>query len=171
MLLETLWFFLPAFVANQFPGHGARWNVPGQFPISRRWLGENKTWAAYYMAALASAFTFLCEQAMTDLNVLWGWYVSSNPLESIWIGALFGIGAVFGDHVKSFVKRRLGIASGAMWWPFDQLDYVFGALLFVYPVSGWIGWEQFWILITVALVGHLIVNWIGYKIGHRKTWW
>ncbi len=171
MLIETIWFFLPAFVANQCPGHGARWNVPGQVPVSRLWLGENKTWAAYYMAALGSSLTFVLQQWASDWNIAYGWYVSSSLRESILIGALFGLGAVVGDHLKSFVKRRLGRAPGTMWWPFDQLDYVFGALLFVYPISGWIGWDMFWALIVIALVGHLIINAIGYKIGHRKTWW
>jgi hypothetical protein len=32
------------------------------------------------------------------------------------------------DSVKSFVKRRVGIAPGAPWIPFDQLDFVIGAL-------------------------------------------
>ena len=170
MLIEALWFFLPAFVANQMPGYGAWLHVPGQVPISRKWLGENKTWAAYYMAAFGSSLTFLLQQWTTEVNVVYGWYVSPNILEGIAMGSLFGIGAVVGDHAKSLIKRQLGKAPGESWWPFDQLDYVFGALLFVYPFSGWIGWEKFWTLIAVALIGHPIVNGIGYALGLRKKW-
>jgi CDP-diglyceride synthetase len=36
-----------------------------------------------------------------------------------------------GDAVKSFFKRRLGITPGKSWFPFDQLDFVLGAILFV----------------------------------------
>lgn len=169
-MFEALWFFLPAFVANQCPGFGAWLRVPLQIPVSRRWLGENKTVAAYYMAAIGSILTFSSLQAMTELNVMYGWHVSSSPLENIAIGALFGLGAVFGDHAKSFIKRRLGKVPGEAWWPFDQLDYVFGALLFIYPVAGWRGWETFWVIVLIALVGHPIINGIGYALGLRKTW-
>ena len=47
------------------------------------------------------------------------------------IGLLLGSGALFGDIVKSFIKRRLNIPSGDPWRGFDQLDFVFGAIIFV----------------------------------------
>ncbi|MFZ2887342.1 MAG: CDP-archaeol synthase [Minisyncoccia bacterium] len=169
-MIEALWFFLPAFVANQCPGFGAWLRVPGNVPVSRKWLGENKTVAAYYMAAIGSILTFSAQQAMTDINVHYGWIVTSGPFENIGIGLLFGVGAVFGDHLKSFFKRLIGLAPGESWWPFDQLDYVFGTLLFVYPVAGKVESDKFLIIVVVVLVGHPIVNGIGYWIGIRKKW-
>ncbi len=59
---ESLWFFLPAFVGNQFPGFAvwimarcnrSHWNVP----VSERWLGKNKTWPAYPAAILGAMLT------------------------------------------------------------------------------------------------------------------
>jgi CDP-2,3-bis-(O-geranylgeranyl)-sn-glycerol synthase len=38
-----------------------------------------------------------------------------------------------GDSVKNFVWRRLRIPPGAPWIPFDQLDFVLGALVLVAP--------------------------------------
>jgi len=49
-------------------------------------------------------------------------------------GFLMGFGALLGDMTKSFFKRRLGYAPGKPFIPFDQLDFVVGALLFTYPL-------------------------------------
>jgi CDP-2,3-bis-(O-geranylgeranyl)-sn-glycerol synthase len=37
-----------------------------------------------------------------------------------------------GDALKSLVKRRVGIAPGAPWIPWDQLDFALGALVLVW---------------------------------------
>ena len=42
-----------------------------------------------------------------------------------------GLGAGVGDAVKSFFKRRVGIAPGSSWLFFDQLDFFVGAYAFV----------------------------------------
>jgi len=170
MIAEALWFFLPAYVANQFPGFGAWLNVPLQKPISRRWLGENKTVAAYYMCPIGGVLTFLFQQWATEWNVAYGWYVSSSVWESVGIGMLFGLGAVAGDSAKSFVKRRLGKKPGQVWWPFDQTDFVFGALLLTYPIAGWRGGETYAIIFAVAIIGHPFWNALGYWLGIRKKW-
>jgi CDP-2,3-bis-(O-geranylgeranyl)-sn-glycerol synthase len=45
----------------------------------------------------------------------------------------FGLGAMADDSAKSFFKRRLGIPPGSPRIPFDQLDFVLRALIFVAP--------------------------------------
>ncbi len=170
-IAETLWFFLPAFFANQCPGFAAKLQLPGHVPVSARWLGANKTWSAYYAAALGATFVFWLQQRLfQETNVHYGWYVASSWSEILLIGSLFGIGAVLGDHGESFVKRRIGIAPGKPWWPFDQIDFAVGALLFIYPIAGWIGWDRVLLILLVAIVGHPLVNGLGYQLGIRKTW-
>jgi CDP-2,3-bis-(O-geranylgeranyl)-sn-glycerol synthase len=39
-----------------------------------------------------------------------------------------------GDAVKSFFKRQIGVAPGASWIGFDQLDFFIGAYAFVAPL-------------------------------------
>jgi CDP-2,3-bis-(O-geranylgeranyl)-sn-glycerol synthase len=48
------------------------------------------------------------------------------------LGLRFGIGAMTGDSAKGLVKRRVGIATGKPWVPWDQLDFVLGALIFTW---------------------------------------
>jgi CDP-2,3-bis-(O-geranylgeranyl)-sn-glycerol synthase len=70
--------------------------------------------------------------------------------------------------MKSFAKRRLAVAPGRSWFPFDQLDYVIGALaagaLFV----------RFPPVILAATIAayftlHLVVSAIGYALGIKTA--
>ena len=47
----------------------------------------------------------------------------------ILLGALMGGGALIGDLAKSFIKRRLDVPPGKPWFPWDQLDWIAGAML------------------------------------------
>ena len=47
----------------------------------------------------------------------------------ILIGALMGGGALLGDLIESFIKRRHGRPSGKPWFPWDQADWIIGAIL------------------------------------------
>jgi CDP-2,3-bis-(O-geranylgeranyl)-sn-glycerol synthase len=44
-------------------------------------------------------------------------------------------GALLGDIVESFFKRRIGRDRGQDWIPFDQLDFIVGALVFSLLIS------------------------------------
>lgn len=166
----AIWFFLPAFVANQCPGFAAYIRGPGRIPVSRTYLGENKTVDAYPAAVAGAIATFALQQALPEINISIGWYVTQDFSDICAIGTLFGIGAVLGDHVESFFKRRRGMPPGTIWWPWDSVDFAIGALVCIYPVSGWIGWDRIAILLGIAIALHPIVNWIGYRLGIRKQW-
>lgn len=168
LLLETIWFFLPAFGANLCPGLAQNFNLPfSHTPVSGKWLGDNKTVAAYYAGPIG-ALVVIYAQKFVGLSSGLLDYSRSD----LWlIGLLFGLGASLGDQIKSFFKRRLGIVPGARWWPFDQLDFMVGALLFVSPVVGWIGWSKVFVLTLVVLLVHPVGNRIGYHLGTRKVPW
>lgn len=167
---DALWFFLPALVGNQFPGFAVwilaranrtHWNIP----VSERWLGKNKTWLAYPAAVFGSVFTIYCQYLSGISGIIE--YTRSD----LWlVGVFFGTGVVVGDHAKSFFKRQWKkIPPGERWWPFDQLDFVFGALLFVTPAIGIRVWATAAVLIPVVLLFHPMGNRIGYHLGLRKV--
>jgi CDP-diglyceride synthetase len=167
---EALWFFLPALVANQFPGFSAKLNLPGHFPITQRWLGENKTWDAYYAGIIGSVLIIYIQREFRELNLFFGLFDYSRT--DLWIiGFLMGFGVIGGDHLKSFFKRRLNILPGARWWPFDQLDFVFGSLVATLPFVGWIGWERISAIVGIILILHPLGNAFSYWIGLRKVPW
>ena len=85
-------------------------------------------------------------------------------------GLLAGLGAILGDLVKSFFKRRLGIKSGQSWPIFDQLDFIAGFLFFTYYFST----PSINIIITtclITLILHPLTNLISYWLGFKKVWW
>jgi len=47
-------------------------------------------------------------------------------------------GALLGDIVESFFKRRKGIERGKDWIPFDQLDFIIGVLFLSFIISGFL---------------------------------
>ncbi len=86
------------------------------------------------------------------------------------LGPAFGIGAMGGDSAKSFVKRRMGIAPGAPWIPIDQLDFVAGALLIIWPRAS-ITWSDAGVILVLSFFGGIAVNHTAYWIGIRATRW
>jgi CDP-2,3-bis-(O-geranylgeranyl)-sn-glycerol synthase len=170
-ILETLWFFLPILVANQCPGFAVRLNMPGaNVPVSSKWLGEHKTWAAYYAGPFGALCTLLIQyQLILIAPSMFGLFKYRTNL--CFAGLFLGLGAILGDHIKSFFKRRLGKSPGTAWWPFDQLDFVIGGIIFAIPVVGWIGWERTLIICSFVLIIHPIGNRIGYKLGLREVPW
>ena len=86
------------------------------------------------------------------------------------IGFLLGFGALFGDLVKSFFKRRMNIKPGKSFFPWDQLDYTIGALvfiLFLYIPS----WQLVITILIISTLLHIIVKHIGYYLKINKIKW
>jgi CDP-2,3-bis-(O-geranylgeranyl)-sn-glycerol synthase len=80
-----------------------------------------------------------------------------------------GLGAGVGDTVKSFFKRRIDIKAEARWPVFDQLDFFFGAYLFVALVYA----PPLRVLLAslpVILLANLASNGVGYWLGFKETW-
>jgi len=57
-------------------------------------------------------------------------------------------GALIGDIIKSFFKRRIGKKRGQDWIPFDQIDFILGVLFFSFLMAG-----------LLNLIGATIENW------------
>ena len=137
----ALWFFLPAGLANTAPIFAAqvpqlkKYDAPidgGLVFRGRRLLGAHKTWRGLLFGAItAIAVLWVQQQLAGSIGWLRTW---TQPLDyahlgTVSLGILLGIGALGGDALKSFFKRRFNIAPGKTWFPFDQVDYIAGASL------------------------------------------
>lgn len=171
IIFSAIYFILPAYIANMFPVFFGKLNLPGGSLISERLLGGHKTWRGFY-AGYFGALLALYLQKLLFIKGIWLDVSLLNYGEiNIWGYAfLFGIGALVGDAVKSFFKRRLNKKPGSPWFPFDQIDLVLGAVLFVYPFFP-LPWIYIIILLVVTPILHFIANLIGYTLKLKEVWW
>jgi CDP-2,3-bis-(O-geranylgeranyl)-sn-glycerol synthase len=138
IILQALWLILPAYIANAsavLVGGGTPIDFEKNWRDGKRILGDGKTWRGFIVGAfvgitggfglsLAAKYIAMSDFAFIGLSDFMGF-----PLE---IPIIFGIcfGALMGDIIESFFKRRVGKLRGEDWVPFDQLDFILGVLFF-----------------------------------------
>lgn len=176
--LSVFLIFLPAFLANASPVIAK--NIPGirhfSRPINAQIFGKNKTIRGFLTGVMTGALSgialYFCRYIF--INLLPNYTTLYNLYSSIWkalfIGWLLGTGAMLGDVVKSFIKRRLGKKPGVMFQPWDGIDYMIGAMTIIYPwysvsLSGGIFLLIIWPLLSLAM------NTLAYQIGWKECWY
>jgi CDP-2,3-bis-(O-geranylgeranyl)-sn-glycerol synthase len=171
-ILFILWFFLPAGLANMTPIFAAKLPLLRRlnFPLDsymtfrkKRIFGSHKTVRGLLSGMLVGVLT-ACLQVFLYAHVpLIQTFVSIDytSLNPILFGLLSSLGALTGDALRSFLKRQRGMAPGKSWFPFDQLDYVVGGIVFTalyIQLSLW----QYVLLFLVWFVLHPLATFIGY---------
>ena len=146
----------------------------------RRILGPSKTWSGFlFGATLAVPFGLLeaglILAAPPNLRLVPSW--GPTLAAALPVVVLVTFGAMAGDALGSFVKRRLGRPSGARLLLLDQLPFVLLPIalgLGLYPslfVSVFASWDAVLWLLVFTLGLHTAFNWIGYWTGLKKVPW
>jgi len=174
-LLFSIWFFLPAGLANASPVFANKislinWiTTPLDFGKKYRGIrifGDNKTWRGLIFGTLIGLLVILLQiygyHHSAWLRSISGGVVYNHSL--ILLGPLMGFGALLGDAIESFFKRQARVKPGNTWFPFDQIDYIIGGLLFSLPVIT-LGVKYYFLILVVWLLLHLISSYIGYLVG------
>ncbi len=145
IILQSLWLILPAYIANgcaALLGGGIPIDFGKNYKDGKRIFGDGKTWRGLILGILfgmIGGFSLSIVAKIitpTDYN-----FISFEKLDitgfPIMIPIIFSIsfGALFGDIVESFFKRRFSIERGKDWIPFDQVDFILGVLFLVFIVS------------------------------------
>jgi CDP-2,3-bis-(O-geranylgeranyl)-sn-glycerol synthase len=163
--IAAILFFLPAGVSNMSPVLANRlpiikkWETPVDFGRTwrgKRLLGNNKRWRGVICGTILGGLTAVVVSKLNANTVV--------TIAPFWAGAILGFGALAGDAVESFFKRRVGVTPGNSWFPFDQTDYIVGGLIAIYPFVQLPGW----VITTVFVVYfglHLLVAYFGYLLG------
>jgi len=97
----------------------------------REILGKNKTWRGLLVGMITGVLAAGI-QAILFFNVDFfkkNTLVDYGAVNFALLGFLMGSGALFGDLVKSFIKRMLNKPSGKPWFPWDQLDWIAGGII------------------------------------------
>jgi CDP-2,3-bis-(O-geranylgeranyl)-sn-glycerol synthase len=80
------------------------------------------------------------------------------------------IGALTGDLVGSFIKRRIKLPRGRPAPLLDQLDFLAGALIITLPFHPLIPFHLFILLVLTPLI-HFVANIFGYILRFKKEPW
>ena len=87
-------------------------------------------------------------------------------------GLLLSLGALFGDLVGAFVKRRLGLAPGELLPVVDQVDFILGAVFFALPLSlSTMSWSLVAVALVITLPIHFLTNYGAYRLGLKRNPW
>jgi len=133
MVLEAVavafWTMLPAYVPNNAAvlfGGGPPIDG-GRTLDGNRLLGDGKTWRGTFVGTAVGALLALALDLLQPTAAA----ASGLPLPSFPALVVVSLpaGAMLGDIVASFLKRRTGRKRGAAFPGVDQLDFVAGALV------------------------------------------
>lgn len=165
---------LPAYCANMAPMLVGKLNIldcPADFNIElngNRLLGKNKTIRGFVFGILTAIAVVYCQGALFSISFFkMASVLDYSKLNIMLFGFLMGFGALFGDSLKSFVKRRLNIKPGAPWFPFDQIDYVIGVIIFTWIKVRYYLLDILFLLLTAPLL-NISFSYIGYCLGIKK---
>ena len=155
----ALLFIGPSYVANAAPlvlGGGKPLDGGRNFVDGRPIFGSHKTLRGLLAGIVAGSLIGLGESLVDPRLVIAGLAIS--------------LGAVLGDLLGAFVKRRLNLNPGRPFPIVDQLDFVLGALILSYPFFP-MTLLSILIVILVTPPIHLGTNLGAYLLGLKKTYW
>lgn len=170
IILQALWYMLPAYFANMAPVFCRNTLKFLAKPVNSGVFGSHKTWRGIF-AGIGFGVLLAYLQYMMYNDYVWAANISLINYEQ-WLlfGLLMGGGAMLGDLTKSYFKRKRGIEPGKRWIGFDQLDFVVGALLLT-SIIYTPGLAVILAIIIISFFGDIMINHIGYWVGIRKVKW
>lgn len=155
LLALAIWSILPAYVANAAPvvlGGGRPIDGGRKYADGRPIFGPGKTIRGF-VAGLIAGSVFAMLQGVA-VGLLYSYSLR---------GFLLALGALTGDLLGSFIKRRMNLERGAPAPVLDQLGFVVLALLFASPLFT-PSWEVVLTILIITLPIHLATNFIGHKL-------
>lgn len=174
-LLKCLYFMLPAYLANMAPVIVKKinfLNYPVDFGITfkgKPLLGSHKTYRGFFFGTMAGILLSFVQYKLYPIQ-FFQWISFQNYSNWLQFGFLMGFGALFGDSLKSLIKRRMQIKPGSKFIPFDQTDFVIGAVIFTIPVFD-LTWKILLTCIIFSFVLHITVNHIAFWLKIRNEKW
>ena len=184
VLIRVLWVLTPVYAANALAtlprGRGPSMDFGRNWFDGRRILGSSKTWSGFLFGTFVAVPIVLLQAWLILIappNLQLVPHYGSTVVAALPVAFLLTGGALTGDAVGSFIKRRLGYGSGARVLGLDQLPFVLlpiGLGLVFYRsifVTTFFSLEALLWVLLLTLGLHILFNWIGFKIGTKKVPW
>jgi CDP-2,3-bis-(O-geranylgeranyl)-sn-glycerol synthase len=176
----AIWIGLPAWIANATPvlgGGGSPIDRGHCFRDGRRVLGNGKTIRGFIVGIIFGSLTGFGQLLVAPyIRPFLAMFVTVTPemdyvlFMQLPVAILMSFGALTGDLVGSFIKRRANVESGDPSPVMDQLGFIIMALIFAAPIfkpeSGYVV-----ILIITTFFIHWLSNALGYLLGVKKHPW
>ncbi len=168
-ILILFYFILPAGFANIFASLSRlifpKLNYPMDFYKTfnkERILGSHKTFRGLIFGICGGIIGSFIQYILYNFEFFRSLsLINYSQVSWLLVGFLFGFGAIIGDAIKSFFKRQTGIKPGEMFMPFDQIDWVIGALVFIMPLYV-VSLREFLLLVVLYFLIHLIVKYVAF---------
>lgn len=134
-------------------------------------FGKHKSWRGAILGIMVGFLVTLIQGYLYQFPIIQKISLLDYKKINIFLfGFLISAGAIFGDLLFAFIKRRLKMASGTPFLPFDQTNYVLGVAIFLTPffkieIIVWIT------LFILTFFLHLIVNRLGYYLKLHSAKW
>ena len=179
-IFQCVYFFLPAYFSNMAPTFAKKAGILkflakpidfGKQFKNKPVFGPNKTWRGLISGVVLGILIAYIQKFLWQFSYFQKIsFLNYQEINVFFFGFLLSFGALFGDLISSFFKRRQDIPPGKSWIPFDQISFVIGAFLFVNPFFKISVLAWFYILFLSFFL-HIIFNRIGFwlKISDGKV--
>jgi CDP-2,3-bis-(O-geranylgeranyl)-sn-glycerol synthase len=161
LIIKALIFIFPVYSANAIPvitRGGYPIDFGKKFFDGRPIFGKNKTFRGFFSGLAIGTAVGIVESAFF-------------PEYPIFFGFLLSLGALLGDLTGAFLKRRLGLAPGDLLPVVDQVDFIFGAMVFSLPLQILSSLELVIAVLVITPPIHLLTNFVAYKLGLKNNPW
>lgn len=134
-IATAFWFIFPAYCANAAPvifGGGKQMDFGKKFFDDKPLLGSHKTFRGFFAGIIVGTVVGAIQTLVFQQYLI---EYSPNFEYSILLGFMLSLGALTGDLIESFIKRRINQLPGKSLPIADQIDFILGAFLFSIPIS------------------------------------
>ena len=153
-ILNALWLYLPAYFANAAPvalGGGPPLDGGEKWLDGKPFLGGHKTLRGCIVGVITGLL----------IGILQG---------SFYAGLTQGLGAILGDLISSFLKRRWDIAPGEGFPLLDQLDFIVAAIILSQSYTR-ASLQEMLIILVVTVPIHYFMNYLAWLIKIKENPW
>lgn len=123
-ILGAIWFILPGYVANSTPtifGGGPAIDGGRKWRDGKRILGPGKTWRGLIVGVTLG----------TLFGLLQGIFIEQEMFKVVIRAFMLSFGALLGDAMGSFIKRRKRLERGESFLFMDQLGFIIVGIILV----------------------------------------
>lgn len=160
LIIYPIIYILPAYIANGAP---VLFGSPPPLDLKRkiggkRILGDGKTWKGTVSGISAGILTGIAEAHL------------GFPSMFV-IGVALSFGALAGDILGSFLKRRFGVKPGRSTPILDQYGFYVVALIFAFQYGNLPTWYGLVFITVLTGILHPLANTVAHRLRLKKVPW